>query len=98
MPRKSIEQRLAQIEVQRKTLKARLGKQERAADTRRKILLGAFVMHRLDHGRDEFARELPDVLRRELPAFLTRDVDKALFAELLSPSPFIATSTTGADQ
>ena len=76
MPRKSIEQRLAQIEVQRKTLKARLGKQERAADTRRKILLGAFVMHRLDHGRDEFARSLPDVLRRELPAFLTRDVER----------------------
>jgi len=87
MPRKSIEQRLAQIESQRKTLKARLGKQERSEDTRRKVLLGALVMHRLENGRDEFAKSLPDWLRRELPGFLTRDIDKQLFTELLSNSP-----------
>ena len=87
MPRKSIEERLAQIEAQRKTLKARLGKQERSEDTRRKVLLGALVMHRLEIGRDEFSKSLPDWLRRELPGFLTRDVDKQLFADLLQPSP-----------
>ncbi len=47
MARKSIEERLAQIEVQRKTLKARLGQQERKDDTRRKVLLSALVLHRL---------------------------------------------------
>ena len=87
MPRKSIEQRLAQIESQRKTLKARLGKQERREDTRRKVLLGALLLHRLENGRDEFSKSLPDWLRRELPGFLTRDIDKQLFTDLLQPSP-----------
>lgn len=84
MPRKSIEERLAQIEVQRKTLKARLGQQERKDDTRRKVLLGALVLHRLREDRDgEFSKRLAEWLRRELPGFLTRDADKELFADLL---------------
>jgi len=86
MPRRSIEERLAQLEAQRKTLQARLGKQERARDTRRKILLGALVLHRLETSGDgEFSRRLGDWLHRELPGFLTRDDDKALFADLLKP-------------
>ena len=44
MARKTIEQRLAELDAQRATLKARLGKQERANDTRRKVLLGALVV------------------------------------------------------
>lgn len=84
MARKSIEERLAELEAQKKTLKARLSKQERAQDTRRKVLLGALVLHRLETGKDEeFSRHLGDWLRRELPGFLTRDVDKELFADLL---------------
>ena len=72
--------------LETKTLKARLSKQERAHDTRRKVLLGAFVLHRLDASKDEeFSRRLGDWLRRELPDFLTRDVDKELFADLLKP-------------
>ncbi|WP_287787480.1 mobilization protein [Acidiphilium sp.] len=86
MVRRSIEERLAQLEAQRKTLQARLGKQERARDTRRKILLGALVLHRLETSGDgEFSKRLGDWLRRELPGFLTRDDDKALFADLLKP-------------
>lgn len=83
MARKTIEQRLAELDAQRATLKARLNKQERARDTRRKVLLGALVLHRLEHGRDELSRALPDWLRRELPGFLTRDGDKELFDDLL---------------
>ncbi|ELT46246.1 MobC [Brucella intermedia M86] len=45
MARKTIEQRLAELDAQRATLKARLSKQERANDTRRKVLLGALVLH-----------------------------------------------------
>lgn len=86
MARKSIEERLAQLDAQRAALKARLGKQERANDTRRKVLLGALVLHRLEHGRDELSRALPDWLRRELPGFLTRDGDKELFDDLLKPA------------
>ena len=85
MARKTIETRLAEIEAEKKTLKARLSKQERAHDTRRKVLLGAFVLHRLQAGKDEdHWRRLGDWLRRDLPDFLTRDVDKDLFADLLA--------------
>lgn len=84
MARKSIEQRLAELEVQRSALKARLSKQERANDTRRKVLLGALVLHRLDNANDpEFTKRLGEWLRRELPGFLTRDGDKLLFADIL---------------
>jgi hypothetical protein len=88
MARKSIEERLAQIEAQRKTLKARLGKQERSEDTRRKVLLGALVLHRLEtNGDGEFSKRLGEWLKRELPGFLTRDADKDLFADILKPEP-----------
>ena len=84
MPRRSIEERLAQLDAQRKTLQARLGKQERAKDTRRKVLLGALLLHRLENGEDETAQRLGDWLRRELPGFLKREDDKALFGDLLA--------------
>ena len=83
MARKSIEERLAQLEAQKKALKARLGKEERTKDTRRKVLLGALVLHRLENGRDELSKGLADWLRRELRGFLTRDSDQELFDDLL---------------
>ncbi|MBY5830423.1 mobilization protein [Rhizobium leguminosarum] len=82
--RKTIGERLAQLEAQRKTLQIRLGKQERAIDTRRKVLIGALVLHRLEHDRDvQFAGGIAEWLRRELPKFLTRDGDRDLFDDLL---------------
>lgn len=93
MARRSIEERISQLEAQRKTLQARLGKQERARDTRRKILLGALVLYRLEtSGEGEFSKGLGAWLRRELPGFLTRDDDKALFADLLTVPPTPAAS------
>jgi len=84
MGRKTIEQRLAELEARRDALKARLGKQERAKDTRRKVLLGALVLNRLENSSDpEATKRLGDWLRRELPGFLTRDSDKALLADLI---------------
>ncbi|OCP36140.1 mobilization protein [Ensifer sp. LC163] len=84
MARKTIVQRIAELEARKKTLKARLGKQERAQDTRRKVLLGALVLHRLEHSRfSDFTRRLGDWLRKELPGFLVRDGDKALFDDVL---------------
>ena len=84
MVKRSIAERLAQLEAQRKSLQTKLGKQERARDTRRKVLLGAFLLHRLEKGQDAFSKEqLPDWLRRELPGFLTREDDAALFGDLL---------------
>lgn len=93
MARKSIEERLAQLEAQRRTLQARLSKQERARDTRRKVLLGAFILHRLETGRASSADYLAEFIRRELPEFLTRDTDKALFADLVD-----ITGGTNSDQ
>ncbi|MBY2935612.1 mobilization protein [Rhizobium leguminosarum] len=86
--RKTIGERLAQLEAQRKTLQIRLSKQERAIDTRRKVLIGALVLHRLEHDRDgQFAGGIAEWLRRELPKFLTRDADRDLFDDLLEPRP-----------
>ncbi len=85
MARLPIEQQIAQLEERTKALKARMAKQDRARDTRRKILLGALVLHRLEQNGDgEFSKRLGDWLKRELPGFLTRDEDKTLFADLLS--------------
>ena len=85
MVRRSIEERLAQLDARKKTLQARLGKQERANDTRRKILLGALVLQRLETGHDpEFSKRLRDWLGRELPGFLIRDADKLLLADLIA--------------
>jgi hypothetical protein len=96
MTRRTIQQRLAQLEAQKKTLQARLGKQDRARDTRRKVLLGALVLHRLQ-------TEMPDAstawlrawLSSELPAFLTRDTDKSLLADVMAGD---AHPTAGASQ
>jgi hypothetical protein len=85
MARVPLEQQTAQLEARAKALKARMAKQDRARDTRRKILLGALVLHRLEQSGDgEFSMRLSDWLRRELPGFLTRDEDKTLFADLLN--------------
>ena len=84
MARKTIEQRLAELDAQRSALKARLSKTERNNDTRRKVLIGALVLHHLETSNDQdFSKQLGEWLRRELPGFLTRDNDEALFADLI---------------
>ncbi len=86
MARKTIEQRLAELDAQRSALKARLSKTERNNDMRRKVLIGSLVMHHLETSDDQdFGKQLGDWLRRELPGFLTRDNDKVLFTDLIGP-------------
>lgn len=88
MARRSIPERIAQLEARKKALQARLTKQERAVDTRRKVLLGALVLQRLESGHDpEFTRRLRDWLKRELPGFLIRANDRALFPEFIDQKP-----------
>lgn len=83
---KSLEEQISQLEAKKKSLQARLQKQERAKETRRKILIGALVLDRMSGDRDpEFARRLSDWLRRELPGFLTRQIDRDLFEDLIDP-------------
>ncbi|MFK3689813.1 mobilization protein [Agrobacterium tumefaciens] len=84
MARKTIEQRLAELEAQRSALKARLSKTERNNDMRRKVLIGSLVLQYVETSNDqEFRKQLGEWLRRELPGFLTRDNDKALFDDLI---------------
>jgi len=82
--RKPIAQRIRELDERKKALQSRLDRQERAQATRRKILLGSFMLEQLQ--RNDQSRhhdELRQWLRRELPAFLTRDADLALFADIL---------------
>ncbi|WP_234844763.1 mobilization protein [Sinorhizobium meliloti] len=88
---------VAKLEGQGWARKAGRWKQERANDTRRKVLLGALVLHRLENANDpEFTKRLGDWLRRELPGFLTRDNDKALFVDLLN-GPVAATEVQNSE-
>jgi hypothetical protein len=99
MAKRTIAERLAHLEAQRKSLQTKLGKQERARDTRRKVLLGAFLLHRLEKGQDTFSKEqLPAWLKKELPGFVTREDDAALFADLLGePTTKAAPSDKASD-
>jgi hypothetical protein len=88
MARKSIEQRLAELDARRAALKARLSKKERANDTRRKVLLGALVLHWLENSNEpEFTKRLRAWLARELPGFLTREIDKEILKDLMTDRP-----------
>ena len=76
-----IERRQAQFAEQARNVKDRIRKRDRARDTRRRILLGSFVLNRIAAGPGRFA-ELRGVLRDELPGFL-KPADRDLFADIL---------------
>jgi hypothetical protein len=78
-----LEERKRQLEEQTRTLRARLTSEKRKQDTRKRIMLGSFLLHRLEQERPE-SPVLRDLLQRELPGFLTRDRDRELLAELLT--------------
>ena len=68
---RQLKERQQAVEARRRTLESR---RERKADTRRKILVGAIVLARVERG------ELPDSeLRRWLEGALVREDDRALF-------------------
>jgi len=80
-----LDERITGLEVQLKQLRTRqqriearkralLSRRERAADTRRKILVGAIVLAKAEQGELEAGQ-----LRGWLDAALTRDDDRRLF-------------------
>ena len=82
--RKPIAQRIKELEQRKRSLQSRLDRQERAQATRRKIVLGSFVLERLAQDGDPGDQcDLRQWLAAQLPAFLVRDADRALFADLL---------------
>ncbi len=90
--RKPIEQRIRQLEEQKKALQSRLEKQQRAETTRRQMLLGSFLLERLEQEGDRVQLDdrgqqpnLRQWLARDFPAYLNRDADRLLFVDLLWP-------------
>ncbi len=81
----SLTRKIAQAQALKRTLLARQRaaeqKAKRSADTRRKILVGALVLSKLDD--PEHGARFRTFLQRELQAFLIREDDRALFADLL---------------
>jgi hypothetical protein len=80
-----LDERITGLEVQLKQLRTRqqriearkralLSRRERAADTRRKILVGAIVLAKVEQGELDATQ-----LRAWLDAALTRDDDRRLF-------------------
>ena len=84
MTKRSIQERLRQLEARKQALVARLSREERARDTRRKILIGALVLDRIERQPDRYLTgRLDEWLRAELPGFLTREKDRDLFDDIL---------------
>ena len=93
MPTKrTLEERLAKLDAQKKTLQARLSRQTRARDTRRKVLLGAFVLNEM-----QTDAAFQEKVTRKLSGFLSRDADKALFADFLGDGVAKTRNTDTAD-
>jgi large subunit ribosomal protein L7/L12 len=79
-----LRERLAKIKARLQNLeakkRAKASKAARAADTRRKILIGSMLLADFENNAETKAR-----LLARLDKYLTRDDDRALFD--LSPSP-----------
>lgn len=75
---KSLEEKIQQLDAQKKRLQAKLNRQKRTEDTRKKILLGSLLMSHMENGKIE------SWVRKELPKFLSRENDKKLFQDWLS--------------
>lgn len=89
MARTPVEERLEKMREEerklrerRKALEARVSVERRKAETRERIMLGAFILHHIDEDTPT-GRQLAPLLQRELPMFLTRERDHALMVPLL---------------
>src|SRR3546814_16825401 len=90
MARTPVEERLEKmrederkLRERRKALEARLSADRRKAETRERIMLGAFILHHIEQDTPT-GRQLGPLLQRELPLFLTRARDHALLQPLLA--------------
>ncbi len=82
-------QQIEQAQAKKRKLLARQRaaelKARRSADTRRKILLGAWLLGQLDDPGE--GPRLQTLLADRLPGWLERDDDRALLADLLPAEP-----------
>jgi hypothetical protein len=86
---KALETKLKQEKAKKQKMesmkRATETKAQRANDTRKKILLGAFLMARMEKNPDYAAKAMPGI-----DAFLKRDDDRALFGLQPLPKPAVA--------
>lgn len=90
MARTPVEERLEKmrederkLRERRKALEARVSVERRKAETRERIMLGAFILHHIEQDTPT-GRQLGPLMQRELPLFLTRERDHALLQPLLA--------------
>ena len=76
-----LEQKIAKMQLDINRNKQELKKRQRAIDTRRKILLGAFFSKMLDE--NEFGEDFKNTVCQKLDTYLTKQSDRALFEDLL---------------
>ena len=76
---KSIDQQLAALQLKMNALKTKKSKEDRAADTREKIIVGGMILHRATKDPQSALR-----LRKMLADDVTRDADKEAIAPLLA--------------
>ena len=88
-----LERKKAALDARRQALRARISKKVRAIDTRRKILVGSLLLSRISAGTEE-ADRLEKWLQRELPGFLTRQIDRELFTDILGQIETTGTEET----
>ena len=89
-----LEEKLRQLKAREQAVEARQrtleSRRKRKDDTRRKILVGAIVLAKVEQGELDAAR-----LRGWLDAALTRDDDRALFVDLGVSEPRVAGTVPG---
>jgi len=79
----TISQRLAELEAREKTWQFRLSEREWAIETRRKVLIGALVLHRLENGdQASSSRPFLEWFRCELPKFPVCEGDREMLDDL----------------
>jgi len=77
---KSLEQRRNKLLQQAKKLDAKIRKEKRKTDTRRKVLLGEYILNKLETtDRNSVINDL----KTNLPKFLKREQDIKLFQNIL---------------
>ena len=82
MDNNKIEKRIRQLDAQKQRLKSQLRSKQRATETRRKILIGALVLSRIEQN-DFRDTAIIAWVKDQLPSFLTRHQDREIFSDIL---------------
>lgn len=71
---KAIKEKQIKLAQEARQIKAKEAENKRKIETRKKIILGGLIMHKIESGK-----LLENELMKELNEYLTRDIDRKLF-------------------